>query len=171
MELAAIDSAFGCARREVSRVVAAWGLGQIADVAELLALELVSSAIGAQPSTRAGYRELSQAQILWLHFQLEPHGLVVATWDRDPRPPQIRQPGTGPLFGGCALYYVPMLAEAWDFYPSAGGKVIWAEAALRRPGQHWLPRREQLRCRTRPAAALDLAVLERVRHGLLRLAG
>jgi hypothetical protein len=46
VQLAATDSALGCARREVRRVVDSWGLDRVAAVAELLALELVDAAMG-----------------------------------------------------------------------------------------------------------------------------
>ncbi len=88
VQFAATDSALGCAQREVWRVVDGWGLNLIADVVELLALELVSVAMGAAVA-RARYRELLQAHTFGLRFQLEAYGLVIATWDHDPRPPQV----------------------------------------------------------------------------------
>ncbi len=168
VQFAATDSALGCAQREVWRVVDGWGLNLIADVVELLALELVSVAMGAAVA-RARYRELLQAHTFGLRFQLEAYGLVIATWDHDPRPPQVQQPGTGHS-DGSELYWVPMLAEAWDFFPSGSGKVVWAEVAIPPAGVGWLPRRKRRPYGERRLTTVtDLSLLERVRSGLYRL--
>jgi len=172
VQLAATDSALGCARREVWRVVEGWGLGQIADVVELLALELVSVAMGGTGQHAVGpprYQDLLRVGSLGLRFQLGAYGLVIATWDQDPRSPQFQQPGTGPAIDGRALYFVPMLAEAWDFFRSGTGKVVWAEVRIPSVGEGWLPRRRRTSVR-RPTAPLvwDVALLGRVRDGLLR---
>jgi len=71
VQLAATDSALGCARREVWRVVEGWGLGQIADVVELLALELVSVAMGTSVQSvvwPSRYRDLLQVRVFGLRF-------------------------------------------------------------------------------------------------------
>ncbi len=173
VQLAATASALGCAQREVWRVVKSWGLGQVADVVELLALELVSVAIGASGRHAAGpprYRDLRQMRLLELRFQLEARGLVVATWDDDLRTPPMRQAGTGSGDGG-ELYWVPMLAAAWDFFRSGDGKVVWAEIRVPGAGQRWLPQRVPM---VRPAplalpANLDPSLLARVVRGLRQL--
>jgi len=77
---------------------------------------------------------------LELRFQLEAHGLIVATWDHDPRPPRMRQAGMG-SGDGSELYWVPMSAEAWDFFRSGIGKVTWCEVRIPRAGEQRLPRR------------------------------
>src|SRR6266511_6445452 len=166
VQLADIDSALGCARREVWRVVDGWGLGQVADVVELLALELVSVAMGGSGPhvvESPGYRELLRVWSLGLRFQLEAWGLVIATWDEDPRSPRFKQPGTGPAADGRALYYVPMLAEVWDYFRSGNGKVVWAEVRSPSAGERWLPRRGRTLAR-QPTVPLirDIALLERV---------
>jgi hypothetical protein len=149
-------------------VVDAWGLWQVADVVELLALELVSVAVGPVVA-RPCYRDVRHVRLVELRIQLAAEGLVVATWDEDPRPPRCKQPGTG--YGdGSALYFVPMLAEAWDFFSSAGGKVVWAEVAMPPPGQGRLPRRTRISISgARLAATPDPVLLERVRDCLLAL--
>ena len=167
VRLADTDSALGCAQREVRRVVNAWGLGQVADVVELLALELVSAAmgIGRQKVTGVRYRDLVLVRSLWLRFQLEARGLVVATWDYDPRPPRMRRVGAGS--SGGELYWVPMLAEAWNYFRSGSGKVVWFEMQMPLAGERRLPRRR--RCQSnqrRMSTVTDLALLERVREGL-----
>ncbi len=171
LHLAATDSALGCAQREVWRVVDAWGLGHVADVVELLALELVDVALDAsgQAVARLRYRDLLYVRQLSLRFRLGAEGLVIATWDGDPRPPRFKEPGTGHGDGG-ELYWVPMLAEAWDFFRSGSGKVVWCECVLPPPSGRRLPRRS----RTRPSNGeprywSDLATLKRVRMGLDRL--
>jgi hypothetical protein len=108
-------------------------------------------------------------QSLELHFQLEAQGLVIATRDEGPRPPRFKQPGTGHS-DASELYYVPMLAEAWDFFPSGSGKVVWAEVRIPPAGTSWLPHRTP--CPTsdrRLTTVTDLALLERIRNSLLRL--
>jgi len=169
LRLAATDSALGCARREVQQVVDAWGLEHIGDVVELLASELVRVAMGGPAVAKPCYRDLLHVRSVQLRFQTVAEGLVIATWDEDPRAPRFRQAGTSHHDEG-ELYFVPMLAEAWDFFRSAGGKVVWAEVAIPPPGRRWLPRRAQLRNGdARLAAEPDFALLERIRDGLLAL--
>ncbi len=169
LHLAATDSTFGCAQREVWHVVEAWGLQHIADVVELLTLELVNVALaGSERIGRARYRDLLRVRLVGLRFRLAAEGLVIATWDSDPRPPRFSQSGTSHR-DGSELYWVPMLAEAWDFFPSGGGKVVWAEVRIPPAARARLPRRRQLTAGTRLATVMDLSLLERVRDGLLRL--
>src|SRR6266545_6273977 len=172
LQLAATDSALGCAQREVWRIVEGWGLGQVGDVVELLALELVSVAMGTSGQDRAGlrYRDLLHVRPFGLRFQLIAEGVVIATWDYDARPPRMRQAGTG-SGDGSELYWVQMLAEAWDYLQSGSGKVVWAEIRIPMPGERWLPQRAAI---VRPAlppmpANLDPSLLARVVRGLRRL--
>src|SRR6266540_1700519 len=170
LHLAATDSTFGCAQREVWHVVEAWGLQHIADVVELLTLELVNVALaGSERIGRPRYRDLLRVRLVGLRFHLIAEGLVIATWDSDPRPPRFQQPGTGHS-DGSELYWVPMLAEAWDFFPSGSGKVVWAEVAIPPAGVGWLPRRKRRPYGERRLTTVtDLSLLERVRSGLYRL--
>ncbi len=82
----------------------------------------------------------------------------------------MRQAGTGSGDGG-ELYWVPMLAAAWDFFRSGDGKVVWAEIRVPGAGQRWLPQRVPM---VRPAplalpANLDPSLLARVVRGLRQL--
>ena len=152
-------------------MVDGWGLDQVAAVAELLALELVNAAMGGtgQPVARLRYSELLDVRALELRIQLATQGLVIATWEEDPRPPRISQ--TGMSNGdGSALYWVPMLAETWDSFRSGTGKVTWCEIRIPHAGEQWLPRRRRhQRHRQRIPAVTDLALLGRVRDRLLLL--
>ena len=170
LRLAATDSALGCAQREAWRVVHAWGLQPIAEVVELLTRELVSVALGRNGRmSRARYRDLLGVRLVGLRFQFVPEGLVIATWDSDPRPPRFGRPGSGHRDEG-ELYFVPMLAKAWDFFPSAGGKVVWAEVAIPPPGDRQLPGRTQHPThQPRLTTITDLDLLKRVRDGLRQL--
>ena len=171
LHLAAIDSAIGCAQREVWRVVDTWGLQQVADVVELLTLELVSVALGKNGRAVGlpRYRDLLRVSLVGLRFRLVTNGLVIATWDGDPQPPRFQRPGTGHS-DGSELYWVPMLAAAWDFFPSGSGKVVWAEVAIPPAGTWRLPRRKRRYDGERPLTTVtDLSLLERVRDGLRRL--
>ncbi len=165
--LATTDAAVGCARREVRRVVGAWELQDIADVVELVALELVCLALGRRPVGRLRYRDAARLWLVGLRFQRAPRGVVIATWDDDPRRPPVRQPGYADEGG---LYWVPRLAAEWSWFYSAGGKVVWCEVSVLAVGAGKLPRRSP----TYPLAeaatcTVDLATLERVRAGLRRL--
>jgi hypothetical protein len=60
-----------------------------------------------------------------------------------------------------------MLAEAWDFFLSDGGKVVWCEVRIPPFGDRRLPQRTQTTATTsRIPLFTDLAILERVRAGL-----
>lgn len=168
MRLAATDSALGCAHREVRQVVDHWALSQVADVVELLALELVSMALGGSVAT-PHYRDLLKVRLLELRFRFDAQGLVIAIWDDDPRPPQLKRSDADQGDGGW-LHFVPMLADAWDFFPSGGGKVTWCEVRIPVAGEWWLPRRVRIRSNgPQMVITTDLALLERVRDGLLLL--
>ncbi|HSV64950.1 MAG TPA: hypothetical protein VLJ59_03445 [Mycobacteriales bacterium] len=142
----------------------------IGDLAELLALELVDHAAAAAGEVVSGlsYRGLAGVSSFTLHLRYRPSVLLIETWDRDPLPPRVRP---NDVVAADGLYLVPMLAERWHYYhPPAGGKFVWCELVIPLPDQRWLPRRKPPHhiAERPPMAITDLALLRRVRDGLLR---
>jgi hypothetical protein len=165
MRLAALNSALGCAQREVRQVVDHWALSQVADVVELLTLELVSTVLDTLPAVSC-YHDISKVRSIELRLRRAGCGLVIAMWDGDPRPPALERYGAERATGS-GLRFVPMLAEVWDFFPSNGGKVTWCEIRLPAPDVRTLPRRTRAASNGVPIATItDLALLGRVRDGL-----
>jgi hypothetical protein len=169
LRLAATASAAGCARRHVQHVTARWGLGHISELAALLALELVDSAIGSDGKghSEVSYNNLADVSSFTLRMEFWQHILLMETWDRHPLAPHVMATG----FEGAGLYLVPMLAARWHYYqPPYGGKVVWCELVIPSRAEQWLPRRKPRPGTQRRLATLtDLAVLTRVRDGLYRL--
>jgi len=103
---------------------------------------LVNAALGRSTVGRPRYRDLLRVRLVGLRLQLVSGGVVIATWDSDPRPPRFGRPASGHYDEG-ELHFVPMLAEAWDFFPSDGGKVVWCEVRIPPVGDQRLPHRTQ----------------------------
>ena len=143
----------------------------MADVVELLAPELVSVALGRRVTgRRLRIWDVLIVRLVGLRFQLAPEGVVISTWNGDPRPPPFKRPGTGPPDEG-ALYFVPMLAQAWDYFETDGGKMIRCEVAIPTASESRLPQRLRIVAPSRPPTwtTADPTLLMRVLHGLRRL--
>jgi hypothetical protein len=173
VSLAAVPSALGCAQREIWQLVIAWRLQPVADVVELLTLELVSTAIGPDKlfDTSPAVGRLQNVHPLWLRFQRTADRLVIALVDSDPRPPPLRSAGTGNSSAG-TLYWVPMLADAWDYFDVSHGKVVWCEISIPAAYDRRLPQRRVVVRQTTPRRLphhIDAALLDRILGGLRQI--
>ncbi|WAL97484.1 ATP-binding protein [Streptomyces sp. Je 1-369] len=127
------------ARMTSRAVLPAYGMAELADVAELLTSELVTNA----------YRHSAGPAALRLHGTDDPYGLRVSVWDSNPHipapfdKPPCRSGSLGAVpheaDSGRGLGLVAQWAQAWGGHPlgddlfGRGGKLLWFE--LRAPEQ------------------------------------
>lgn len=133
LELAALPSAPGLTRCFIEEYLRKWSLDDLADVASVIALEIVTNAIKATGLTEqpADYAALHEASIGRIITRLRWPGpsLIIETWDRDHRPPVPSSP-LDLDEGGRNLMLVAALTTAWGHYRAATEKVVWAEIAI-----------------------------------------
>jgi hypothetical protein len=130
LELGAYPTAVPCARLHARLVVTEWGLGALADSAELIVSELVTNAVraaeGLTASRYEGRRRPGLPPVrLWLQSDYE--CLVVMVWDGSDQMPQREAPGAESQ-GGRGLWLVEARSDEWGAFKRghARGKVVWA---------------------------------------------
>jgi anti-sigma regulatory factor (Ser/Thr protein kinase) len=115
-QLASLPTAVKLARTLTREWFRHWRVPEhIIPGAELIASELVTNVV-----TKAKSESL-RVRIRWC----DPDGYI-EVWDADPNPPVQLHVGES-AEGGRGLFLVGAYATRWDYYPSAGGKVVWAE--------------------------------------------
>ena len=124
VELAADLAAVPAARLRLRADLREWGLGTLADDAELVTTEIVANAVNTTqairwPASRPPVR-------LWVRGDI---GLLfVLAWDATTQAPQPASPGTSDE-AGRGLLIIDALSR-WGYYHPPGdgsGKVIWAQ--------------------------------------------
>jgi anti-anti-sigma factor len=119
VDLDPVPSATAVARDLVDRACARWRLRDVADVAALIATELVANAVqhAGTPMIFAVTRRPS-----YLHL---------ACRDRSPVLPR-RDAGEEDEPAGRGLLIIESMAVRWGFSPTGDGKVVWATVRSRR---------------------------------------
>ncbi|MFE9423806.1 SpoIIE family protein phosphatase [Kitasatospora sp. NPDC006697] len=104
------------ARRFTRATLAGWGLGTLADFAELLVSELVTNALvhGGEPLRLRLFRDRT---------------LTLEVADTGRQQPRLRPSGSEDE-GGRGMYLVNELAHRWGSRATVEGKVVWAELEL-----------------------------------------
>jgi anti-sigma regulatory factor (Ser/Thr protein kinase) len=121
LELAALTTAVPCARLHIRSVALEWGLGDLAETAELLASELVTNAIQA-----ADRLKVSGPPVVRIWASSDGQSLVLRVWDASDEMPVQQEAGPGDD-GGRGLMIIEALSADWGAYRKAeGGKVVWA---------------------------------------------
>lgn len=109
------------------------GLGAFVDDAELVVSELVTNAVVAAALAGRDYSAATGWAPVELRLRRTGWCLLIAVWDGTPTPPVLKSP-TECAEGGRGLFIVEKLCERWNFFYSVhGGKLVWAELALRAP--------------------------------------
>ncbi|WP_103512653.1 SpoIIE family protein phosphatase [Streptomyces sp. SM13] len=127
-ELPQDGRAASAARGLVTGQLAAWGLGELADVSELVVSELVGNAL--RYGNGPGELRLLRGE-----------RLVVEVSDTGPDLPQIQHADLSDE-GGRGLQLINMLCRRWGSSRTVTGKVVWAEqnmpsSVLDRSSQPW----------------------------------
>ncbi len=135
LELGALPTAVPCARLHARLVVTEWGLGSLAETAELIVSELVTNAVtateGLTASRYGGQRRPGRPPVrLWLQSDLQ--SLVVLVWDGNDQMPRPAAPDAESQ-SGRGLWLVEARSDEWGvFRPAqASGKVVWAKITHR----------------------------------------
>lgn len=129
LTLGALPTAVPCARLHARAVLAEWGLGGVAEAAELIISELVTNAVrisaGARDQQRGGE---GGVPVVTLRLAADRDRVLVEVWDSC---------ASGPLTGcgrlddesGRGLLLVEAVSDRWNWRPMRDrpGKVVWAE--------------------------------------------
>jgi hypothetical protein len=181
LELGALPTAVPCACVHTQLLLWEWGLNSLAESAELLVSELVTSAVNATAGR--------DGQVVALHLSGNATQVLIEVHDADPRPPGPsgpREPGEENTEGRDGVLLVAALSTRWDWYPTEDppGKVVWCELTAPPPEPaaplsapvadtspsppESLPRRIP-RARAKPQAEIvtDLDLLRRLRDHLM----
>jgi anti-sigma regulatory factor (Ser/Thr protein kinase) len=133
LKLAAVATAPACARLLVRRACSQWGIpGEQADIAELLASELVTNSVEAAGIADAnpGYPVIyTLAKLIEIRLLRLEHSLILEVWDTSLDPPQLLDPDDEAEYGR-GLQLIDRLSVRWGYYARAGGKAVWSELAL-----------------------------------------
>ena len=121
LELAALPSAVSCARGHVRSVAREWGVGDLAETAELLVSELVTNAVRASDRLRIR-ADLAIVPVIGLWLVSDQVSLVIHVWDGDGDEMPVRRDARADDEAGRGL----MLVDAW---PVSG------ERTVRQPGK------------------------------------
>ena len=114
-------AAVATARQQTVQTVREWGLGEHAELAELLVSELVTNAMlhgNADPSALVNLRLRKGERALWGEVH-----------DSDLRLPRLRIADDTDE-GGRGLYLVDTLAHRWGTRPTRSGKSVWFQLDL-----------------------------------------
>jgi hypothetical protein len=123
-ELAAEQAAAPSARLRVRERLHEWGLGALAEDAELVSDEIVANAVAV--TGKATWQQGQPPVRLWTVASRR--AVVILAWDACAQPPRLRAPGPEDE-SGRGLVLVAALA-GWGHYEvpgSFGGKVVWAQ--------------------------------------------
>lgn len=134
LALADTPNAVALARLHTADVLSGWGVSaDVVKTAQLLVSELATNAVrhsedGEEPAPP--FSSQSSVQTFELLLEAVSGAVRLSVWDRDPRPPVLKEVGVYAT-GGRGIFIVAAMSRAWGYYParSAPGKVVWAEIA------------------------------------------
>jgi anti-sigma regulatory factor (Ser/Thr protein kinase) len=120
LDLGSLPTAAGCARLHAKNVLFEWGLGAIADDAELLVSEMVTNAL------QASWR-LSEVPPIALRLLASHQQLIIEVWDSSRVDPATSEIDLAAEVGR-GLRIVAALSHSWGFERvSYSLKVVWCE--------------------------------------------
>ncbi|MDT0344123.1 ATP-binding protein [Streptomyces litchfieldiae] len=134
LTLADTPNSVNWARRHTVDVLTNWCVSpDVIETVRLVVSELITNAVrhpeqGDEPSHRC---DSGTAHIIELALEIVGAAVRVSVWDRDPKPPLLKEVGPAAI-GGRGLFIVAAMSERWGHYPphSRLGKVVWAEIRL-----------------------------------------
>lgn len=135
LTLADTPNAVGLARLHTADVLSRWDVGsETAETVQLLVSELATNAVrhseeGGEEASAFSVRD--RARTFELMLEIVGDAVRVSVWDRDTRPPVLKEVGAEAT-GGRGIFIVAVLSRRWGHYPARGmaGKVVWAEVGL-----------------------------------------
>ena len=128
--LGALPTAPGCARAYVRSMLAAWNLGHLADMAELVVSEMVTNAVEASTVHSSPLYVSGRMLVIWVRLFSDSFRLVVEVWDEAPGVP-VEEKAAPDDERGRGLSLVDALTNGhWGWLPGSPvqpGKCVWAE--------------------------------------------
>ncbi|WP_432150378.1 ATP-binding protein [Streptomyces sp. bgisy029] len=127
--------AVSSARLHTAEVLARWGVSSdLAETAQLLVSELATNAVRHPKESdecASVFASRNAVQTFELLLEMLHDAVRLSVWDRDTRPPVLREVGAEAT-GGRGIFIVAMMSRDWGHYParSMPGKVVWAEIAF-----------------------------------------
>nr|WP_202447350.1 ATP-binding protein [Streptomyces sp. SID5468] len=133
--LADTPNAVGLARLHTTDVLSRWGAHPDSiETVKLLVSELATNAVrhpkeGVQQGS--SYAQWRAAQTFEIALEIVNGFIRVSVWDRDSRPPVVKQVGVEAT-GGRGVFIVAAMSRRWGCYPAhqMPGKVVWAEVPV-----------------------------------------
>ncbi|EGX58639.1 hypothetical protein SZN_16765 [Streptomyces zinciresistens K42] len=168
LSLAALRSAVSNSRHFLRLALSKWQAAFIEDDALLIASELVTNAITATgtPTETPVWGEWEKLYLVHVRLVGLEDSVVIEVWDASKEAPVLRE-ADDDAEGGRGLLLVQQLAKRWGSYRTAGGKVVWAEVAVRPPQPTAPPERETpARSPVLPPVVPDVGYPRRVSAGL-----
>ncbi|MEU9373692.1 ATP-binding protein [Streptomyces sp. NPDC048255] len=133
--LAATPNAVGLARLHTADVLSRWGVpSDVVETVQLIVSELTTNAVqhpaeGGEQDSLFSPRNTPETFELLLEMAYD--AVRVSVWDRDQRPPVLKQVGVEAT-DGRGIFLVAVMSRTWGHYPAraVAGKVVWAEVGL-----------------------------------------
>ena len=122
LELGALPTCVGSARKHARAVTQEFGLSALADSVELVVSEIVTNAVRAATSLLDDNLAIPVIH-LWLASDLE--CALIRVWDSSDQPPILKYAGPDDD-SGRGLMLVNSVASEWGTYKCTNGKVVWA---------------------------------------------
>ena len=125
---AALPTAPGLARGHTRAALAGWGLGELAETAELIASEMTTNAVNASAPVQA----VGPVLVIRLCLITNGDALIIECWDQAPGIPVLREaPGFAEAGRGLAIIDA-LTGGAWGCRPAIGraGKCVWAKISV-----------------------------------------
>ncbi|MBS2966570.1 ATP-binding protein [Actinocrinis puniceicyclus] len=136
LRFAAVPTAVSCARAFVRQTLHTWQRPEAAEVAALITSELVTNAVKATGTTdpHPTYAALATVPVIRVRLVLRSTGLIIGVWDASTQTPVLQSQHPDAEHGR-GLRIVHAESERWGttYLAENGGKIVWAEIALRRP--------------------------------------
>jgi len=126
---ASLPGATPCARLHARAVLSEWGLGELAEAAELIVSELVTNAVRASTAPDGHPRyDGAGMPVVVLRMASDRIKLMIEVWDVIPGAPAAAHPGPDDE-SGRGLMLVAAQCDRWSWQSAPGwpGKVVWAE--------------------------------------------
>ncbi len=137
ISLVATRTAISCSRLFVAYTLDRWGAAPLINDAVLVVNELMTNAVRATGvmDEHVRWTELTSIEFITVRLLGFETSIRIEVWDSAPNPPALPPEASSTVKRGC--------------YPTACGKVVWAELPVlprrRRPSSHPRPPAEQFR--------------------------
>jgi anti-sigma regulatory factor (Ser/Thr protein kinase) len=135
LTLADTPTAVGLARLHAADVLSCWGVHpDTVETVQLLVSEMTTNAVrhpkeGEEQAPLFSRR--NKVQTFQIALEILGDAVRVSVWDRDTRPPVLKEVGVEAT-GGRGVFIVAVMSRRWGHYPAGSlpGKVVWAEVGL-----------------------------------------